>query len=422
MNEPHEATRDPDSARHYSAAPLRNLVIAGSVGVAAIGTVLFYYFAWLQTGEPWSFIGWVRRCTGQQLFDAARTTVTIVGILGLGGAALIAYRRQHTNERTLLTTIESQLTAARAVINASKGLELENERHRHDTGTALRGRYTDAAEQLGSESFAIRLAGVYALASLADDWRRFGNLKEQQVCVDLLCAYLRTDTLDRAEDATQERQIRNSVVGVIRDHTAEQSEPTPDGMAWVACRFDLSGADLTEANLAGVNLLQGATMINTDLECADLHGAVLPEAKLIDANLKGAKLTGTQLNNADLTGTDLTSARVLAHGHGYRRPRDEDATWGANLVDQDTDLSGAVLTGAVLQRAQLTRANLSCAALGGANLMGANLTSAELSGANLLGAKLFGADLTHVALSDEQKSQAIWDPAAGDGNAVSSAD
>jgi uncharacterized protein YjbI with pentapeptide repeats len=310
------------------------------------------------------------------------------------------------------------------VVNASKGLKLENKRHRHETGTALRGRYTDAAEQLGSESFAIRLAGVYALASLADDWRGFGNLKEQQVCVDLLCAYLRTDTLNRADDATQERQIRNTIVGVIRDHTAKRSDETADGTAWVECRFDLSGADLTEANLAGVNLLQGATMINTDLECADLRGAVLPNAQLIDANLKGAKLAGAQLNNADLTGADLTSARVLAHGHGYRRPTDEVATWGASLVDQDTDLSGAVLTKAVLQRAQLTRANLSGAALGGASLVSANLTSAELGGANLLGAELFGAELANVTLSDTQRSQAIWDPplAAGEGTAISSAD
>lgn len=416
MSEPHEATSDPDSAKRYAAAPLQNLVIAGSVGVAAIGSAVFYYFAWLQTGQPWSFIGWIHRCTGQQLFDAARTTVTIIGILGLGGAALIAYRRQHTNERTLLTAIASQQTAAQAVINASQGLK-------HDTGTALRGRYTDAAEQLGSKSFAIRLAGVYALASLADDWRGFGNLKEQQVCVDLLCAYLRTDTLSRAEDATQERQIRNTIVGVIRDHTVKQNAQTTDAMAWAECRFDLSDADLTEANLAEINLLEGVKMINADLECADLSAAVLPNARLIDANLKGAKLTGAQLDNADLSGADLTSARVVVQGHGYRRPTDEDATWGASLVDRDTDLSGAVLTDAVLQRAQLTRANLSGADLSRARLPSANLTSADLSGANLCETNLFGAELTNVTLSATQKSQILRDPppAASAGNAAGAA-
>ena len=47
-------------------------------------------------------------------------------------------------------------------------------------------RYQDAASQLGHEKAAVRLAGVYAMAGLADDWRA-----QRQQCVDVLCAYLR---------------------------------------------------------------------------------------------------------------------------------------------------------------------------------------------------------------------------------------
>jgi uncharacterized membrane-anchored protein YhcB (DUF1043 family) len=50
----------------------------------------------------------------------------------------------------------------------------------------LNDRFTTAAEQLGSEKPAVQLAGVYAMAGLADDWE-----ENRQTCVDVLCAYLR---------------------------------------------------------------------------------------------------------------------------------------------------------------------------------------------------------------------------------------
>ena len=53
----------------------------------------------------------------------------------------------------------------------------------------LSARFAAAAEQLGHERAAIRLAGVYALGRLADDWP-----DQQQVCIDVLCGYLRLPT------------------------------------------------------------------------------------------------------------------------------------------------------------------------------------------------------------------------------------
>jgi len=51
----------------------------------------------------------------------------------------------------------------------------------------LNERFATAAAMLGSDKPpAVRLAGVYALAGLADDWPE--NL---QTCIDGLCAYLR---------------------------------------------------------------------------------------------------------------------------------------------------------------------------------------------------------------------------------------
>src|SRR5215472_10073934 len=51
----------------------------------------------------------------------------------------------------------------------------------------LNERFATAASQLGSDKPpAVQLAGVYAMAGLADDWQ-----ENRQTCVDVLCAYLR---------------------------------------------------------------------------------------------------------------------------------------------------------------------------------------------------------------------------------------
>ena len=51
----------------------------------------------------------------------------------------------------------------------------------------LNERFNTVAEQLGSDKPpAVRLAAVYAMAGLADDWQ-----DHRQMCVDVLCAYLR---------------------------------------------------------------------------------------------------------------------------------------------------------------------------------------------------------------------------------------
>ena len=47
-------------------------------------------------------------------------------------------------------------------------------------------RFTAITAQLGHDQPALRLAGVHAMAGLADDWP-----ENRQTCVDALCAYLR---------------------------------------------------------------------------------------------------------------------------------------------------------------------------------------------------------------------------------------
>ena len=100
-------------------------------------------------------------------------------------------------------------------------------------------------------------------------------------------------------------------------------------------RADLSGADLSRANLSSATL-----------SWADLSGANLSSATLSWANLSRANLS-----SATLSGADLSWANLI----------------GANL-------SSATLSWANLSRANLSRANLSSATLSWANLSSANLS------------------------------------------------
>ena len=127
---------------------------------------------------------------------------------------------------------------------------------------------------------------------------------------------------------------------------------------WKSLKANLTGADLSYANLSGANL-RGAYLIGANLISANLRGAYLIGANLIGANLRGAYLIGANLRGAYLTGAYLTGA--------YLRNAD------LRCADLSyTDLSYTDLAGVDLRNA---------------NLSGANLRNANLTGANLLGAK-----------------------------------
>jgi uncharacterized protein YjbI with pentapeptide repeats len=84
-----------------------------------------------------------------------------------------------------------------------------------------------------------------------------------------------------------------------------------------ACpRCNLSGADLTQLNLTGVNLrgadLSGATLSQANLTNADLTGANLEGAVLNSVNLSGASLTGANLKSASLENADLSYAGFIS--------------------------------------------------------------------------------------------------------------
>jgi hypothetical protein len=92
------------------------------------------------------------------------------------------------------------------------------------------------ASLLGHSETAVRLAGAYAVALLADDWPA-----QRQQCVDVLCAYLRMPWQQGREDDAGDREVRRVILSVIADHLHEDRADS-----WCNLRFDLAGARLPD--------------------------------------------------------------------------------------------------------------------------------------------------------------------------------
>jgi len=86
---------------------------------------------------------------------------------------------------------------------------------------------------LVSPAAAVRLAGVYALARIADD-----SVRDRPTCLKVLCAYLRMP-YDPDADPPAERQVRTTAQMTI----AERLRPGHSGF-WTDADVDLTGAYL----------------------------------------------------------------------------------------------------------------------------------------------------------------------------------
>ena len=95
--------------------------------------------------------------------------------------------------------------------------------------------------------------------------------------------------------------------------------PNLEPNVWLDCCVDLSGANLTNANL-GDTWMDGADLSNTNLSGAFMGYAEMADANLTNANLTNANLINAFLWNTGLGGADLTSANLSGGVHGRREP------------------------------------------------------------------------------------------------------
>ncbi|WP_344282920.1 pentapeptide repeat-containing protein [Actinomadura napierensis] len=184
-----------------------------------------------------------------QLLDVLKLVLGTVAGVGALFALVMAYRRQRLAE--VADDRDQQralLDAQRAVLEQERAL-LEQRQAQEDRTRVFNERFGAASAQLGHDEPAVRLAGAYAMAGLADDWEQ-----GRQTCIDVLCAFLRLPhTLSPGEDPAEgqdptehaaaratylaAREVRHTVIRIIGNHLNGHTD-----VSWRGHDLDFTGA------------------------------------------------------------------------------------------------------------------------------------------------------------------------------------
>ncbi|WP_290050798.1 hypothetical protein [Amycolatopsis solani] len=280
------------AARKRLKLPAIPQVRAGIAASVLVWLAIAVVVAGVAGGGLLWFLGWPRLPTTSafdvtQLLDLLKIALSVVA--GLGGVVLLAvnYRKQRVTENEHALAVEKA---------------------ERETVQGFNERLGAAAEQLAHESPAVRLTGVYALAGLADDWE-----DKRQVCVDVLCGYLRLqpETMTPGESV-----VREAILRMFRDRLT--------GYGWWPQRVDF---DFTEVVF----------------ENADFSGLRFPGRLILDR----AEFTG------ELTSFDRArfSRGLSCHGTRFAAER---TTFGSVTFDGRSEFVGAEFAGRELSWAGAT--------------------------------------------------------------------
>lgn len=198
-------------------------------------------------------------------------------VAGVGGviALVVAYRRQRVLETTSV---------------------LEHSKEDRERSRVFNERFATACGQLGEDNAAVRLAGVHALAGLADDWPA-----GRQTCIDVLCAYLRMPyEINSDPDASVEHrlhlrsmtEVRRTIWRIIGAHLRLETGPS-----WSGHDFDFTGAVIDcDVPFFGVRLSAGTLTFSG--------------AQIVSGNVwfHNAEFSGCEvfLSNMELIGGELS--------------------------------------------------------------------------------------------------------------------
>ncbi|CCQ18452.1 putative uncharacterized protein [Rhodococcus sp. AW25M09] len=189
---------------------------------------------------------------------------TIIGGTFVCVAALIAYTGTHLSRRS-----------TERIANNNNNLADNQE---------LRRRFVTTTAQFADPSPEVRLAGVYALEALTDDWIDRGKYTDAQICINYLCSYLTRpytpptehphlrQTVVTSDAATHiertyqhprdDLTVRQAITRTIVTHLKPDHHHN-----WSRYNYDLTGAyfhnaDFTDAHFCG----------NTTFGKAQFHG------------------------------------------------------------------------------------------------------------------------------------------------------
>lgn len=241
--------------------PLWLLALFGLLASVLTLVLLTAAFAWLQLGTI--FVNDLETRPDQDLlFGILRNAVTAGAALGVGMTLVLSYRRQKTLEQNQTTTSKALLVSSKAQETASEALELSNKQHQlevdrrtYDQIKDLRERYAAAASQLGNDSATVRMAGVYVMANLADEWHRQDHDDQRQACIDVLCSYYRAEPKDEDRkdlDWPVKESIWRSIVSRLRQDNDENR--------WSSTQIDLREVQQAPSQITGIK--QDASLVD----------------------------------------------------------------------------------------------------------------------------------------------------------------
>lgn len=283
------------------------LLIAALVAASAGGGLL-WLLGWPTLPKQAAF-------STAEMLDLLKIGLAVVA--GFGGVVALAvnYRKQRVTEAAHAHSLNQE----------------ERERTK-----LFNERFKVAAELLNGEQPGLRIAGVSAMAGLADDWEA-----QRQMCVDALIDQLRLHEDDG--------QTANKVFRALKERLGTHREAGP----WSGLNFDFSGirfadADFSERTFAGAVIFDGAEFTgdntsfertafkNTTLSC---HGTTFTntDVNFQDAHcLFGAmEFVGCTFDRATLNMRGMNS---LGRGIDFYR----STFTGSSVIGQDVTLSVAV--------------------------------------------------------------------------------
>ncbi|MGC5224726.1 hypothetical protein ACPW96_19345 [Micromonospora sp. DT81.3] len=294
-----------------TSAPLRRRRPWGSplviVGFAVLYIVVGGLLLW-RVPEP-LLQNWLPGSTVEERGKLLGTAAQIV-LFGLGGViAIVGVSLSLSRHRQELEANErdDQRHADDREKEAIRRSEVQLQR-RVDAERELRTRFVTAVDLLSAQEPIKRIAAIYALAALADDWDAHGRPDEVQVCIDVICGYLRSPLPEGITTTPPlETAVKVTAVGMIAARLR-------DGANHSWCEKEIN---LERATLDFPVVLDGATInrlgsVSLDEAVISGNGYVRLDGLTINdggrVSLKGAtvrerlvSLTGGTINAGVLT-------------------------------------------------------------------------------------------------------------------------
>jgi hypothetical protein len=232
-------------------------------------------------------------------------------------------RLQAENARRAAEAADRSATAAAEAVGVNRETALGVAQRA--VADALAKRYQDAAEQIGHDKAAVRLAGIYAMTRLADDWP-----EQRQQCIDVLCAYYRMSTSNPSDTAHShgEREIQKAILNEILARVGGPPFGPRVHHLWSDCVFDFTGARFENLAWAGLTFRGSITFAGASFagHCEFLNC----DFDYAGASFQGSLVTGT------LRFRDITSLECGVNLREVTVPRNSELSIATSWAGRDS--------------------------------------------------------------------------------------